>query len=333
MEFKLMYPKIIIYSIAIAYIIILVVWRKRKRYRKGVLVANTSYLKKSFYYRLLLGKYHIYNLLIKVVCMLLIVVTAFVSARIYHEDKFEEKHDNRDIILCMDTSGSMTKLNASISASLKNLVDKLTDERFGIVVFDNSALSLVPLNTDYVYTSGVLESISGNKSPTSKNEKTEMVNDGTIGSLISIGTHMGIGSSIIGDGIASCASSFKKDEDRTKILILTTDNQLAGSPLITVKEAAEYCRDNGIKIYAIGASDINPNDRVGLEEAANISGGKYFDFKNMDTDQIVNEISKLNKTSIVTKTYVLSKDFPEILFKYMLILTGILFLLDWRVRI
>ena len=327
MEFELMYPQIIVYSLIISFIMILF-WRKKKKYKKGVLVANSSYLKKTKYYKLMLLKYRIYNVAIRVSCIVLIFLCAILSARIYHEDKFEERHDNRDIVLCMDVSGSVYDLNSSIADSLYDIVGSLKDERFGITIFDNSAVQLVPLTNDYLYAQSILKQVSE-----SFNRTSILTDNSQVRRLITEGTSMGVGSSLIGDGLASCALSFKKDKDRTKILILTTDNEVWGNQIMTVGEAAQYCKENNIKIYSVGTIDISAKNKEGLVNAAKVSNGEYFDYRNLSTDEIVSKIGNLNKSSIVTKSYVMSKDFPEIVFVFLLYVTALLFILDWRVRI
>ena len=337
MELKLMYPQIIVYSIIISFVMLLF-WRKKKKYRKGIIMANTSYIKKSKYYKILMLKYRIYNLLIKIACIVLIVLCAVLSARIYSEKKFEEEKNNRDIILCMDVSGSVYSLNSSIAESLKGIVSSLKDERFGITIFDNSSVSLVPLTSDYNYAINVLDQVksvfntSGTSYYSNYSEYRSLYNARQI---MTLGTRAGKGASLIGDGLTSCALSFKEDKDkeRTKILILTTDNEVNGSQIVNVKEASEYCKENNIKIYAIGTKTIREKEKQELIDAANTTGGLYFDFKDLSTDEIARNINNLNKTAIVTKTYVMSKDYPEIIFPYMLIAIGVLFLLDWRVRI
>ena len=103
-EISMMHPEIILYSL-IASGVILLVWRKRKKFKKGVIVANTKYVKKTGYFKILNAKYHLYNILIKGACILLILVYAVLSARLYEVKKHDEEFNNRDIMLCMDFSG------------------------------------------------------------------------------------------------------------------------------------------------------------------------------------------------------------------------------------
>jgi len=328
MELEMMYPEIIAYAL-IASFVLLLVWRGKKKFKKGVMVANTKYIKKTSIYKRMLVKYHFYNILIKATCILLIFVCAVLTTRINRTDRFEEEFNNRDIMLCMDVSGSVQSLNKDIIETLKETVKTLKDERFGISVFDGVPLSLVPLTTDYNYALDILDQISEALNYTYSSSNNRFIRD-----FLTAGTqNYTRGSSLVGEGLAYCAASFKKNDDRTKIIILTTDNEVYGDQLVTVPEASSYARANGIKVYPIGTKTIGPTERIELVDVANNTGGVYYDFSSFSTDAIAEKINQLNKSAIIKNVYVRKKDMPEIIFPYMLYIVAILFVLDWRVRI
>ena len=149
MEAKLMYPMIIVYALILSFLI-LFVWRKKKKYKNGVMMGNSKYIKKNPYYKKILVKYRIYNILIKALCILIIFITAYLTARLYKTDKHVEKMYNRDIMLCMDVSGSVYNLDAEIIDTFIDIVSNLKDERFGISAFDSSPVNILPLTNDNV---------------------------------------------------------------------------------------------------------------------------------------------------------------------------------------
>ena len=360
-EITMMYPEIIIYSLIISGVILLF-WRKKKRFKRGIIVANTKYVKKTSYFKILNAKYHLYNILIKVACIIVIFVYAVLSARIYEVKKHDEEYNNRDIMLCMDFSGSVNNLNKELIQTMKETVNSLKDERFGITIFDNTSITLVPLTTDYNYVMYTLDLMSKyfdiNQVIRGVN-MSECVNVGPYGyngldqecvqrvinnrytaqekyikSIFESGLRTFKGSSLIGDGLASCASSFKND-DRTKIIILTTDNMVAGTQIITLDNAAAYAKERNIKVYPIGTKSIKNKDkyRQGLVDLANKTDGVYYDYEDYSTDEINKKIEELNKSAIIKTAYVTKKDLPETVFPLLLFLIPILFILDWRVRI
>ena len=329
MEAKLMYPMIIVYALILSFLI-LFVWRKKKKYKNGVMIGNSKYIKKNPYYKKILVKYRIYNILIKALCILIIFITAYLTARLYKTDKHEEKMYNRDIMLCMDVSGSVYNLDAEIIDTFIDIVSNLKDERFGISAFDSSPVNILPLTNDYDYAIEVLKSL---KEGFAIDSTYGYRNYSVIRALFT-GAYSGrSGSSLIGDGLAYCASTFKKDDDRTKVVILTTDNSLAGTALISLDESAGYCKKNDVKVYPIGTKNITDRNREGLVNTANVTGGKYYDFKNFSTNEIASQIENLTKTEIVKNSYITNHDFPEVIFPYIFILLPFMFVLSWRVRI
>ena len=339
-EISLMHPEIIMYSLVLAGVLLLF-WRRKKKFKKGVIVANTKYVKKTSYFKILNAKYHIYNILIKVTCILIILLFAVITARLYKTKKHEEEFDNRDIMLCMDFSPSVKGLNKEIISTMKKTVESLKDERFGITIFNNAAITLVPLTTDYsyvLYTLDLMGEYVGIKSSSSasKNDfSSQTAQKRYLDSIFYSGINALSGASLVGDGLASCANTFNDDVDRTKVVILSTDNMIAGTQIITVPEAAAYAKKKGIRVYPIGTKSIKnrPKYRDGLVDVANVTGGAYFDFANYSVDEINKKIQELNKNSMVKTAYVTKKDLPELLVPYLLYLIPVLFVLDWRVRI
>ncbi len=337
MEAKLMYPMIIVYALILSFII-LFVWRRKKKFKKGVMIGNAKYIKKSSYYKKILIKYRVYNILIKALCILIIFITAYLTARLYKTNKHEEKMYNRDIMLCMDVSGSVYDLDAEIIDTFIDIVSNLKDERFGISAFDSSPVNILPLTNDYNYAISVLKSLkdafNSNSSYKYGGFSTGLKYDYSAIRSLFAGAYSGKGgSSLIGDGLAYCASTFKKDDNRTKIVIFTTDNSLAGIALISLDEAAGYCKKNDVKVYPIGTKTITAEHKQGLVDVASTTGGKYYDFNKFSTDQIVSEVESLTKTEIIKSSYVTNQDFPEVIFPYIFILLPFLFVFSWRVRI
>lgn len=330
-EILIMYPEIIIYAI-IATGVVLLFWRKKKKFKKGVVIANTKYVKRTKYFKFLNAKYRIYNALIKITCIILILIAAVLSARVYEVKTHEEKYNNRDVMLCMDFSPSMAMLNYDVLKTMTKTVKKFNDERFGFTIFDSSANTLAPLNTDYRYIVSVLDNISDDFYGSALDEEAFLNKEATYG------IHLVDGFSRVPDGIVSCAVNFTEHDDRTKILILSTDN-LGKGLFFTMDKAIEYCKTFGIKVYPIGAislevnTETNKTARDELIKLANETGGKYFDFSTYTMDKVSEEIEKLNKSSIIVESYVTKNDLPEDFVQYILILIPILFILDWRVRI
>lgn len=324
MELEMMYPEIIGYAL-LASFLLLFVWRKKSNYKKGVVVANTQFIKNLKYYKSIMIKYRIYNIFIKTICILLIFAFAVLTARIFSTKEHKEEIYNRDIMLCLDVSGSVWELDKEIITTFVDIVDNLKDERFGLSVFNASPINVIPLTTDYNYSTSMLKEISKNMEE----------GDVSSSSAIFIGSAAGSrGTSLVGTGLAYCANTFKKNDDRTKIIIFATDNELAGTDIISLEEAANYSKENDIKVYTIGTKTIKPNEKIGMQNVAKITNAEYYDYSSFSVKDIVNKIENLNASSITKTAYVTKTDFPElIIFPYIIYLLPLLFLLEWRVKI
>ena len=96
--------------------------------------------------------------------------------------------------------------------------------------------------------------------------------------FISKGTLVGNemrGSSIIGDGLAAAALSFnnlEEDPDRTRIIIFSTDNDLAGEELITLPDAGKLCEEKNIIVYGIGTEYMYSGDLKEMKKTVEDTG-------------------------------------------------------------
>ncbi len=208
-----------------------------------------------------------------------------------------------DIMLCLDTSGSMQALDFKPKNRLDAAKDVIQDfiknrrhDRIGLVVFSGFAFTQCPLTTDYGALLALLDKVH-----------IGMIEDGTA----------------IGTAIATSVARLKDSEAKSKTLILLTDgrsNRGDIDPLTAAKTAAAF----NIKIHAIGTGAPGgavfplqdpffgtryvqlPEDldEGTLREIAGVSGGQYFRATDMESlKKIYKEIDKLEKTDIKVKTF------------------------------
>lgn len=169
-----------------------------------------------------------------------------------------EERSNRDIVLCLDVSGSMSPVNRAVIASFTNLAAELDGERIGFVLFDSSAVTVFPLTDDASYIQQHLE------------ETSETLDGGRVA-----GTRVGdLGSSLIGDGLASCLQRFDQaDVSRSRTVVLATDNQVAGTPLFSLSDAAARARERDTLVYGIVPSDNSVAATDDLTDQLKLTGG------------------------------------------------------------
>ena len=230
-----------------------------------------------------------------------------------------------DIVLCLDTSGSMQALDFEVDGeqvdrltAVKNVVTefirKREHDRLGLVVFGKDAYTQSPLTLDK-------------------------------GLLLALIEHMEIGMAgdrtAIGSALAVGAKRLKELDAKTKILILVTDGR-NNFGNVGPDAAAEAARALGIKIYSIGVGGLGPApfkvdtpfgerlvhrqvdlDEGTLQQVADIGGGRYFRASDSSSlAEIYDMIDQEEKTEIKMKEFF---HFEE-LYRYFLIPALILLL-------
>lgn len=141
----------------------------------------------------------------------------------------EQEIKGAEIIIAMDVSNSMLAEDYSpnrldrAKLAVSRLVDKLRDDRIGLVIFAGTSFVQLPVTTDYVSAKMFLNTID-------------------TGSIPIQGTAMG-------DAITTCIRSFSQQSDKSRAIILITDGENhEDDPVAAAAQAAEM----GIKVFTIG---------------------------------------------------------------------------------
>jgi uncharacterized protein with von Willebrand factor type A (vWA) domain len=173
---------------------------------------------------------------------------------------------SRDIMLCLDVSGSMAAHDAQLVRTFRDLVTSFGGERVGLVIFNASAATVFPLTDDYDFINDELDNAEGALSGA----------DGT--DSFFAGTFNGWGTSLIGDGLATCVTSFDRtDTVRARSVILATDNEVAGRQLVTVEQAGDLARTKAVRIYGLNPEANGPTaEAVQLRQVVLGTGGQYY---------------------------------------------------------
>jgi len=223
--------------------------------------------------------------------LVLAAVTAsgatLVAARPVERQDITAEVRNRDVVLCLDVSGSMAETNLGLIEAYLALVEGFRGERVALSIFNARSVTVFPLTDDYDFMRTKLEEVS---------RMIEASQEDFIGSLALLATLDPVGdySSLIPDGLATCVLMFdKQDEQRSRSIVFATDNELNGTPLVTMAEAVAYANQMKAKVYAIDpASEISRLEARELEEAALATGGQFFDAYDLDTiDEVIRRIA------------------------------------------
>ena len=140
-----------------------------------------------------------------------------------------ESSSGIDIVFTVDISGSMLGTDVPPSRLIRSsdlisaLIENLTGERFGLVVFKGEGTKIIPITEDSSAVSSVLSYLDPDM-------------------FSSIGSNLE-------DGILTAINSFTIGEERKKIILLFTDGEsLSGSTAMSAK----YAKDSDVNIIIIG---------------------------------------------------------------------------------
>ena len=337
---ELVYPIVMIIGIPIILVLLFINFKKPVLYSDGKKIANTKYAQEIPYYKEIMKKYKFFSFLIKLLIIIAIFMALLLFARPSKVDYESSAKYNRDIFLCMDISTTVNELNEKLVEELKETVKKLKGERFGILIFNTSPVLLVPLTDDYEYIIDTLDNLK--RGLEIDNGETSIVDldddDYYIRHYIYEGTLVDNetrGGSLIGDGLASCVFKFPNlEEERSRIIIFSTDNDVQGEEIVSLKEAAEFAKENNITVFGIGPDIITDDNREEFEEVAEYTGGSYFTNDSKTTvSEIINNIEKKEKSLLKGKKEIRKVDKPQIPFIILTISICGLFVLNKKVKL
>ncbi|MCQ2130150.1 MAG: VWA domain-containing protein [Bacteroidales bacterium] len=218
------------------------------------------------------------------------------------------EHEARgaEIMICLDVSNSMLAEDYSpnrldrAKLAISRIVDRLQDDRIGLIVFAGSSFVQLPITTDYVSAKMFLNTIDTQSVP--------------------------IQGTAIGDAIFTALKSFSAQSEKSRAMIIITDGENHEDDAVeAVRQAAEM----GVKIYTIGVGSLQGQpipvngellkDREGnivvtrldegtLQQIAQAGGGAYVHAGNEEfgLNPIIDDIRKMEDeefSSVVFEEY------------------------------
>ncbi len=209
-----------------------------------------------------------------------------------------------DIMLCLDTSGSMRaedftpKNRLAVAKEVAaEFIRGRRHDRIGVVVFGGLSFTQCPLTIDY-------------------------------GAVLDLLDHVEVGmtqtqNTAIGSGIGTCVNRLKETEAKSKIIILATDGRNNAGDIDPIT-AAKAAKALGIKIYAIGVGTVGDAmlpiqhpvfgkqyvriredlDEETLRTIASLTNGQYFRATSPGTlKKIFQQINRMEKTEFTLTEY------------------------------
>ena len=198
-------------------------------------------------------------------------------------------------MLALDVSNSMLAEDYSpdrlerAKLAISKLVDRLRDDRIGLIVFAGSSFVQLPITTDYVSAKMFLNSISTESVP--------------------------VQGTAIGDAINTAIRSFSVQSEKSRAIIVITDGENhEDDPVAAARQAAEM----GIRVFTVGVGSaegepipmngellkdkngeivVTRLDEEMLRKIADAGGGLYVRAENSEfgLNPIIDNIKKMDE--------------------------------------
>lgn len=315
--------------------------RPRTRARDVTWVANASYLPSLPSFRTRLTRY---KLLLSVMAVILVgatVAAGLLASRPVERQVRSEELATRDIVLCLDVSGSMIEFDTQIIERFIELLPSFQGERIALSIWNSTSRTVFPLTDDYQlveeelrYAADVLDfdvdSIADwSFDPGHYDRLIEYLN-GTVGLS-------GNQSSLIGDGLATCGLMFdEQDTERSRSIILATDNEQLGNPVYTLQEAVDVVAGRDIALFGIYAGAVTASSEAQekeYREAVLAGDGLFFNAEDPDlVSRVVDQIAAQQAVDLDADSDVVITDRPERYFAWLVVAIGVYVLAVWRLR-
>lgn len=218
----------------------------------------------------------------------------------------ERQTKGAEIMICLDVSNSMLAQDYTpcrlerAKLAISSLVDKLHDDRIGLIIFAGSSFVQLPVTTDYVSAKMFLSSIDAGSVP--------------------------VQGTAIGDAIHTAMKSFSAQSEKSRVIILISDGENHEDDAVA---AARDAAQSGIRIYTVGVGSaagqpvpvdgellrdkdgnivVSRLDEKTLRQVADAGGGAYIQAGNEEfgLNPIINDIRAMEGelfSSVVFEEY------------------------------
>lgn len=233
----------------------------------------------------------------------------------------EVEREGVEIMVALDVSNSMLASDFSPNRlertkyAVSRVIEGLSEERIGVVVFAGDAYVQLPITSDYLTARNFVERIS----------PSQVTKQGTaIGAAIDLST-----------------GAFSSDSEGSRVVVLVTDGENHEDDALA---AAERAAAKGVKVYTIGIGTpegapinigddfirdqngeivVSKLDETTLQKIAALTGGAYLraTSASVGVQEIVDMINRTEKTKFKTEIF---EEFDE---KYQIPLVAALVLL------
>ena len=210
------------------------------------------------------------------VLVLALALAIVLVARPSQVDAGDERASSRDIVLCLDVSGSTLPYDREVIDTYLELVKHFEGERIGLSIFNSTSRTVFPLTDDYELVTKQLTSASKALKGVESQDDIDKMSDAEyqdIANWLEGTQNRKDATSLIGDGVVSCAAMLpgfaygeanhaNADRQRAASIVLATDNVVSGKPTYSLTEALDLTQQTnhrGRPVFRAEASEVGPN--------------------------------------------------------------------------
>ena len=306
---ELTYPIAVYIGIALVCIIFVFTLWNKKKYKGGKRAANTEFVRTLPAFKWMMIEYHFLRVLVVTSLIVSILFSVYLTGKPIEVKTMAKEVHNRDIMICFDVSTSLDDVSCELCDKLIDFVGELHGERFGVTIFNCAPVQIVPLTDDYDFVISQLERLKNSI----EDYYSFDYSGGYDGEWRFAGTITNVGgSSLIGDGLTGALYNFPDLDDnpeRARMIVFVTDNDLLGTPIVTVPKACELCEAHDVKVFALSPDFIV--DESTFRQSIESTGGAYFNTRDSHAmDDMLEKVQDTDVSASYTKVTTVN-DVPD----------------------
>ena len=275
----------------------------------------------------------------------------------------EERASRRDIVLCLDVSGSTLPYDREVIETYLNLVSHFQGERIGLSIFNSTSRTVFPLTDDYdLVTDQLTQAATILKGVETQDDIDKMSDEQyqRIANWLEGTQNRANATSLIGDGVVSCAAMLpgfaygstttgtsndssdnsadrhNATRQRAASIVLATDNVVSGEPTYTLSAALDLVSSAGITVDGLFSGPKSSESEATTTDMRNLiesHGGFFLTQSNgADISQLVREIDRRREAVSQRDTKAAISDAPGWLTLALAICMAGWMITAWRLR-
>lgn len=293
--------------------------------------------------------FRLWRALGRVAVALLVVALALccaLAARPSRVTAGEERSGTRDIVLCLDVSGSALPYDRQVIDTYLELVDSFAGERIGLSIFNSTSRTVFPLTDDYDLVTDQLRQADELLRGVETQDDIDAMSDEDyqrISDWLEGTQNRTNATSLIGDGLVSCAAMLPgfaygtaDASRRPASIVLATDNVVSGEPTYSLEQALELTDAAGIVVdglYSGPAESEGDDEAVAMRTLIEQRGGVVMMRSNgASVEDLVREIDRRRAASDEGATRAAPVDAPGWWTLALAVVVAAWLVVAWRLR-